>query len=377
MTAPIRRRLVHSTLNVMGVAVRTYLNLREHRSAIAAREHTTQIEQQVLRPLVPGSVAIAAMYPRGPLEDGFIGMLEALAQHGAQVLVVSTAPLGAELAARLRPFASVTLQIANIGRDIGAYQRGIAYVRDTIGLANVGRLTFINDSNYYLEKAKPGPLVEALLDPQQDYVASHENFEKHYHAGSFLFSVSGAVVQSEAFQRFWAQYVPYSNRVHAIDHGEVALCQTIIQAGFVPVAIYSLRRAMPFVERRLASPQDDFTTWCLALRRGLLADYATSLHNGDRPMPPVLLADRVKEFLQEHNQVHSLGLLLVRELGCPFLKKDLVWNEIHLLADLMQAAEETSMGDPELLARSFRLRGTPSARRANLKMRLMSAFGLI
>jgi hypothetical protein len=122
----IRRRLVHSTLNVMGAAVRTYLNLREHRSAIAAREHPTQIEQQVLRPLVPGSVAIAATYPQGLVEDGFISMLEEFAERGAQVLVVSTAPLGAELAARLRPFASVTLQIANIGRDIGAYQRGIA-----------------------------------------------------------------------------------------------------------------------------------------------------------------------------------------------------------------------------------------------------------
>jgi hypothetical protein len=208
-------------------------------------------------------------------------------------------------------------------------------------------------------------------------VASHENFEKHYHAGSFLFSVSGAVVQSEAFQRFWAQYVPYSNRVHAIDHGEVALCQTIMQAGFVPAAIYSLRRAMPFVERRLAAPLDDFTTWCLALRRGLLADYATLLHNGDRPMPPVLLADRVKEFVQEHNQVHCLGLIFVKDLGCPFIKKDLVWNDIYLLADLLQIAEETGVGDPDLLARSFRLRGTPSSRRANLKIRLMSAFGLI
>ncbi len=377
MRMPLRRRVVHSTLNVMGLGVRTYLNLREHRSAIAAREHPTEIDRKVLRPLEPGSIAIAAMYPRGPVEDGFVAMLEALARRGAQVVVIATAPLGTELAARLQPFASVTLQIANIGRDFGAYQRGIALIRQTIGLAKVSRLTFINDSNYYLERADPGPLAEALLDPGQDYVASHENFEKHYHVGSFLFSVSGAVVRSEAFQRFWARYVPYSNRVHAIDNGEVALCRTIMQAGFAPGVIYGLRRAMPFVDERLAAPLDDFTSWCLALRRGLLARSLERAPDGDAQVLSRLQADAVREYLQEHNQVHALALVFVRDLGCPFVKKDLVWNEVFLLADLMKAAEETGMGDPELLARSFRLRGTPSARRANLRTRLMSAFGLI
>jgi hypothetical protein len=372
----MRRRIIHSALNVTGAAVRTYLNWREHGSAVAARERPAHVEERVFRSLRPGSVALVAMYPRGPIEDGFLGMLEALAQRGVQVVVVSTAPLPGELIARLEPVASVTLQIANIGRDFGSYQRGVAYVRETVGLDQVERLTFLNDSNYYFERADPGSLVDALLDPAHDYVASHENFEKHYHVGSFLFSLSGPVVRSDAFGRFWAEYVPYSTRVHAIDNGEVGLCRSLMRGGFIPEVVYGLHRAMPFVEQRLVRPLDDLTTWCLALRRGPLAAYAASLETGGGSISPVLLTDEVRSFLQERNQVHSLGLIFVKYLGCPFIKKDLVWNEVHLLTDLMRFAEETGVGDPALLARSFRLRGTPSQRRANLASRLMSAFGL-
>ncbi len=350
--------------SMVGRAVRAWMHFREHDKADMARRGQGDRRVAALRPLAPGRFAIFATYPTFPLEGALLDMLRQLTARGVQLLVVATTPPLPEDRATLERFASAIIDIGNVGRDFGAYQQGLFHLRDTVGLDAVERLVFLNDTLYFLSGRDPGPLLDGLLDERHDYVGANENFDKHYHVGSFCFAMSHRALNAPCFLRFWEAYMPYSTRVHAIDNGEVALTRTMMSAGIIPHVIYAWHHVADDVRAYLETPGRPLHMFCLGLRRTLLA--------GPSPFSETLARD-VAQYCQDHNQVHSLGFFFVRFRGMPYLKKDIVWNNIHLVSDLTSFVESDQLDDIERVMVMVRQKGTQAARKkfmVKLKSRL-------
>lgn len=349
---------------VLGRGVRAWLHLREHGTADRARLGTGERKLTTLRSLEPGRFAIFATYPRFPLEASLLMILKQLSERGVQVLVVATTPLQPRDREIVERFASAIIDIGNVGRDFGAYQQGVFHLRDTVGLAAVDRLVFLNDTLYFLGNRDAGPLLDGLLAGEHDYVGANENFDHHYHVGSFCFAMSRRALNEPCFLRFWQGYMPYSTRVHAINNGEVALTRTMMDAGILPHVLYSWHHVASEVRQYLETPDRPLHMFCLGVRRELLDEPSGS---------PEKLARDVARYFQDHNQVHSLGFFFVRLLGMPYVKKDIVWNGIHLLSDLTSFVEEDQLDDVERVMLMIRQKGTPASRQkflTKLKSRL-------
>ena len=80
------------------------------------------------------------------------------------------------------------------------------------------------------------------------------------------------------------------------------------------------------------------------------------------PEPINVVKDDIRTLLQERNQVHLMGLLFVKHLGMPFMKKDIISRGIHLLRDVPILVEEEDLDTPEAILVPFRYRGSPASR---------------
>ncbi len=358
------RRIWNFGWAMLGRVVRAWLHFRERDRVELARRGMGERTVAALRPLTPGRFAIFATYPRFPLEASLLGVLQQLTERGVQVLVVATRPLLPADRAMIERFASAIIDIGNVGRDFGAYQQGVFHLRDTVGLEAVERLIFLNDTLYFLASRDAAPLLDGLLDEGHDYVGANENFDKHYHVGSFCFALGRRALAEPRFLRFWQDYMPYSTRVHAIDNGEVALSHMMIGAGFVPHVLYAWHHVAAEVIAYFETPGRQIYMFCMGLRRGLLAEPRGSAE---------AMARDLAQYYQDHNQVHSLGFFFVRLRGMPYLKKDIVWNNIHLVSDVVSFVEGDQLDDVERVMVMIRQKGTPAARRkfiTKLKSRL-------
>jgi hypothetical protein len=294
-------------------------------------------------------------------------MLQRLTERGVQLLVVATTPLGPADREKIERFASGIIDIGNVGRDFGAYQQGVFHLRDTIGLAAVERLVFLNDTLFFLSGRDPGPMIDGLLDERHDYVGANENFDKIYHVGSFCFALGSSAVTHPAFLRLWEAYMPFSNRVHAIRHGEQGLSACLVGAGFQPHVIYAWHHVASDALSYLATPGRPDHMVCLQLRAML---------HGALEASPEAQATIAARYYQNHNQVHALGFFFVRHLGMPYLKRDIVWNNIFLLSDVTSFVATGGLDDVEAVVRMLRLKGMPELRRQFL-VRLKSRLQLI
>jgi len=361
------RRVFNWGWALFAFGVHSTLQLRERRKVDRARRGLGDKQVATLRPLQPGRFAIFATYPRFPLEPTLLNMLKQLTERGVQLLVVATTPLGPEDRDSIARFASAIIDIGNVGRDFGAYQQGVFHLRDTVGLDAVERLVFLNDTLFFLSGRDPLPMIDALLDEQHPYVGANENFDRIYHVGSFCLAFGRRAVSDPCFLRFWEAYMPFSNRVHAIRHGEQGLTECMMQAGIVPHVLYSWHQVADEVLAYVTAPDRPAYMFCLEVREMLLAKPERS---------PEALATAVAQYYQDHNQVHALGLFFVRYLGMPFLKRDIVWNRIHLLSDVTSFVAGDQVEDVERVVKMLRQKGMPTERR-RLMVRLKSRLQLI
>lgn len=383
----------HVLLQLVATAARgvinTALRLASLGPALNARAGRIPLEIDEIAALKPGPVVIFACYPKTPVEDSILAVLKRFTAGGAQVVAVATVPFPPPLREKLAAFASVLIEMPNIGRDFGAYQQGVSYVQRKLGLEQASRLIFLNDSIYFFERADSQPLVDAMLDPAADYVGSNENFFAHYHIGSFLFAVGGPIPGHPTFARFWQRYIPFSTRPHAINAGEVGLSRTIMATGAVPRVLYQLADIAADVAA-LVARRDGREDYLLSMRsrRIILGDVRrysqiAQISSDDAAAGAAFAslagareADVLLEFLQNNNQVHFSGLLLTRFANMPFVKKDLVYRGIQLLPDVVTLCAEQNLDSRENIVRMFRPRKTPSTFRG-LWERLLSQLGII
>ncbi|MFC3725796.1 rhamnan synthesis F family protein [Neoaquamicrobium sediminum] len=234
--------------------------------------------------------------PKGIVHDYVRFAVQELASNGYAVTFVSNAPvLNAPSVAKLLPDVREVVHRRGLGYDFGAWQEGIMRLP---ALEQLDRLILVNDSVY----GPIFPLSNALKRAEEmrvDVFGITDSREFAHHLQSYFLLFFPRALQSKAFRSFWAGFPMVNSKSWVVRNGEVKLSTELERAG---------------------------------LRLGTLCPYASLLESAGRDPQSVdeatsrFLASRNRKILagKPLNPMHYFWEELVRDHGCPFLKRDLV-----------------------------------------------------
>jgi lipopolysaccharide biosynthesis protein len=264
-------------------------------------------------------VAIFVHYDRrGRVHDYVLNYLSNLRGAGFELVFMSNAPsLSAEAKIKLQPLCALIMRRRNIGYDFGAYSDGIAAVDN---VADLDELLLVNDSVY-------GPFedlskVVLRCDPARAAVwGITDNWYRRYHLQSYFLLFKKAALSSEAFARFWHRVRHVQSKRWIIEKYEIGLSQSLLQNGLRCAALYPYRRvtealanAVEAMEEEREREEDEAETRNERPRRRRLNEqqrFAADMLNAVAHGIPL-------------NSTHHLWDYLIAELGCPFLKRELL-----------------------------------------------------
>jgi hypothetical protein len=294
-----------------------------------------------------GKVALLLLYPQGPLAAFTESLVGALNRSDFDLVLVVNGRLDAPARNALLERCCLLIERANIGRDFGGYQDGIAIVLQR--RPGLQRLLLANDSVFYLPQGLDDMI--AALDCGAAFTGVSEVFEVRHHVASFLVSFGPEVIESDAFRNFWERYRPVGTRRWAILHGEHELTHVLKAAGFAPSVLYrteSLRSKLQ--QRSAAELEADAGALPPAARLRLQAGSAG-------------LADAIVDAVKARNQMHYGGFLFRRHLGSPLVKRDLVYRGVYPPGDLMAQLGDLDAPMRDAIAADLASRPAPSLRR--------------
>jgi hypothetical protein len=208
----------------------------------------------------------------------------------------------------------------SFGRDFGAYKDVIA----KLNLKELQRLLIINDSVFYFSK-NLDILFNRLFETQQEVLALTCSGEQHWHAQSYLLSLSRNVFLSSAFSHFWRNYKPFNSRSHAIKYGEL---------GFSKAVLFRYSEISPAIYNRLVAS--------LSLRNDtqnifhfLIPDYWKSDETSRDNMSKYNA--RLLRSLEDFNPSHGIALLCALSLGFCVLKRDVSFRKTFAITSIAEA----------------------------------------
>lgn len=220
----------------------------------------------------------------GQVDTHVLHHLEAMRGAGYEIIFVSNSPRldPAELQ-KLAPLCYEVVHRDNQGYDFGAWKAGISRIPDLSALEN---LIIANDSVY--GPLRPlGPMIEAMEKDDCDFWGITESREIRPHLQSYFILFRKSVLQSRVFRRFWARFPLYTEKFRVIYDGEIGLSMRLRRAGF---------------------------------RMGAVCPYAALIAHD-----PVSHAELCAHHpMGISNPTRSFWDVLVRDLGSPYLKVDLV-----------------------------------------------------
>ena len=305
-------------------AISSY-RLADYTTAVHAR-HDGEIEAR-------GRIAVFVHWNPGTTIDPSTGrMIEALRDGGYAVLIVSNSKLTDDQLAWLRPRCWRMLERGNQGFDFGAWKDGMNHLYEED--VPIDRLILLNDSVFFSDRGLPE--MVAALDRDHDLVSAFENWGEGYHVQSFTVSLSGFVATSEPFRRFWRDYMPFSNRIHAIDAGEKALSRTALKVARTSEVIYSTSSLYNAI---VDAPKLRDPLIRLPIQwRGYYQ--ASTNEKSTREW----IANKIIDIVNATSPIHAGAYYFPKLLDCPLYKNDLVyrarfqfWEIENWLPELMDA----------------------------------------
>jgi hypothetical protein len=272
-------------------------------------------------------LAIIALWPRLGILPSVVNQIEILLQLNQEVIcVINKSKFSSTWLKTLEQFPITILIRENIGRDFGAYKAGFEYVSNEYGLDYVDNLTFSNDTIFFAKDSID--VIRDTLSLDGDVKSLFLNLQEHLHAQSFFISFSKSALLSEPFSKFWRNYYPSNERVHAINNGEVKLSRYLNKANFKFVSYVNAERLgkifsdyKPFTLSELGACYDIEGDAHEIRKRTYLS------HEYHR-----LQAERI---IVSRNASHLLGLYLFRVNSVP-LKLDLMMRAFHSSSDLYE-----------------------------------------
>jgi hypothetical protein len=329
-----------------------------------------------------GAYFIFVLYAKTSLPDFTKTVLDAIARSPHNLIVVSNAALSPLLKAQLQDRCYKIIERKNLGRDFGAYKDGVNYVLEHH--PDAGRIVLMNDSVFFFQRTID-KLINDLTAPH-DFIGLTETHQYHYHVQSFMLSFGRDALRSKAFNRFWKRYRPISTRRFAIHRGELRLTRVMTKAGFRPHILYQPAHLVPHLQRKPvresieliqlmpSHARDSLYSHFLTVlgEKHIPSSYAAleAVSQGIRPLQsgPLRGADGgqlvrinnqaagmeqwsfgifpnlIVSSISRNNQMHHGGLLFIKYLGMPLLKRDIFYRELFTLEEIFHFL--TDIGEP-------------------------------
>ena len=120
----------------------------------------------------------------------------------------------------------------NIGRDIGAYQSALHFLRKKTNVSNFERVALLNDSLYVTNQTADF-YYEFLMSDRWNCI--YMNLQGIHHASSHSLIFDEKALGSKEFQEFWRRYYPSSSRTHSIFKGEFGITHSVGEDYFKPL----------------------------------------------------------------------------------------------------------------------------------------------
>jgi hypothetical protein len=240
--------------------------------------------------------------------------------------------------------ADIVISRPNLGRDFAAYQLATNLLLDS--RIAIRRLLFCNDSIFYLDRNDPKNIFAHLISSDHPWIGMTENYEHRYHVSSWCFQLSNEVLNSLAFIGYWRSYRPVDSRRHAIRQGEIGFSQVLLKGGYIPAIIFNSSSLLKTVLDKHKQRDEKFVLQQLCtpplggIPRGELGGILASLFRGE-----------------QLNQTNNLGVLLISEIGFPFLKKTMAFAANCPISLMLLMLEESMSGFCEETAVEVRMKG--------------------
>jgi len=276
-----------------------------------------------------GKYFILVVFAKSSLPSFTKTLITAIKESPFNLIIVSNKQLDKLLRAELLENCCLLIERVNIGRDFGGYKDGISVLFRRF--PNIERLVIANDSNFYLEKGLDRLIAD--LDGREDFIGVSEVFEHHYHVASFLLSFGPGVLVDPVFRKFWIRFLPISTRNWGIFKGEGKLTEILMTAGHHPHILFTADQLLPKLERLSVQEAKELVSLLpREIREKLIAIL-------ERPevLPEVIMddfAEAAVKKIMERNQMHAAGFLLMKFLGMPLFKRDIVYRELFTLEEV-------------------------------------------
>jgi hypothetical protein len=337
------------------------------------RQHNKITSQKIglANPLPrPNGVAVVVVFPSDESVVFTKNLLMGLLASECYVLVTSNRALTPRQQEVILPHCHMLIERPNTGRDIGAYQHGMKWLKQQNLLQSASLLILANDSLFY-----PKNIEKVIADMVQNpapWQCLFENFEKHYHAQSFFLLFRKEIFLSQVFIQFWKKYFPRSNRVHSIDRGEVALTKVLKETGHLPVAYYATSQVIDTLKQRIKNetlenmPLSEmlFELYCPIALGGLLNNQTFSIYQKK-------VVRLLEKLLSQTNPAGRSGLAVSYLLHAP-LKRDLMHHRIFDLSQIVRYAGGLIAEERMALERDLKKKGFPDATTNILKKTLLA-----
>ena len=290
--------------------------LRKHKKIVCVKQSEKK----------SSDITVIGLWPRSGILASVVNQIDILLKLDQHVIcVINKSKLSETWIKELEKFPITILMRENIGRDFGAYQAGINYVKREIGLASVDKLTLANDTIFYAKDSLE--VIGSTLDLPGDVKCIFLNLQAHLHAQSFFLTFSKAVVDSKTFAKFWKSYYPSNERVHAINKGEVKLSRELNNKNFKFVSYVNSERL------------NDIFSSCEPLSLSELgACYEIEGVTSEIRKKTYFSWDyhrlQAERVVVSKNASHLLGLYLFRVKSIP-LKLDLMQRGFHSSSDII------------------------------------------
>lgn len=221
------------------------------------------------------------------------------------LFVTNSKKLDAASIALLKPLVGQILCRKNIGYDFGAYKDGILSIKH---LETLDALLIANDSVY-------GPFrpLDAILNADEiqdaDVISITDSWEIRYHLQSYFMLFNKAVLIKPDFRQFWSDLRYINNKIAVVHRYEVGLTRVLLKLGLKCTALYPYEVAAKMMYDELSLINVNSKSFCRMPQQE--QNYILALIRSLSAGVPL-------------NGTHFLWQQLVLEMGCPFIKRELL-----------------------------------------------------
>jgi hypothetical protein len=302
------------------------------------------------------SVAVVAIHPTDDSIQFTQNLLVALTTNDFFVLVVCNKPMSPAQQAAVVPHCHHLIERFPVGRDFGAYKRGLNWLSENGKLSNANVVLLANDSMFY--PSSFSETVSEMLSLSEDWVTLFENFQFLHHAQSFFLLFRRPVFESSCWRRFWHRYKPYSSRIHCIEKGEKGLTSALLKGGFFPHAIYDAVRVTTTL-RSLIEADNSRSSRIAELLVRLHGDIRSPLqrYNRHRLIEDAIL--NVGSLMHRRNPTHATGIIINVSLIAP-VKRDLCFRGIYDLTEVVSCVRGFTEKELQAMSSDLRRKGFPA-----------------